>query len=234
VTPAPKRRYDHVAFDLDGTLVDSRADLAAATNHVLQSFALPAISPRSVYRLVGEGARRLVERALGPERTALVDQGVERFLSYYADHLLDQTTLYPGIAAALEALARAGVGLSVLSNKPAGMSRVILDGLGVTSCFVAIVGGDSLPTRKPDPEGLALLARVSRTPNDRLLLVGDSYVDVATAANGGVAFCGVAWGLDPEALRAARPSRVVESPAELVELVVGAQAGRGARASSSS
>jgi beta-phosphoglucomutase-like phosphatase (HAD superfamily) len=79
VTPARDRHYDHVAFDLDGTLVDSRADLAAATNHVLRSFALPEIPPRSVYRLVGEGARRLVERALGPAHTALIDQGVERF-----------------------------------------------------------------------------------------------------------------------------------------------------------
>jgi phosphoglycolate phosphatase len=234
VTSAPQRRFDHVAFDLDGTLIDSRADLAAATNHVLRSFSLPEIPPRSVYRLVGEGARRLVERALGPEHAADVDEGVARFLGYYAEHLLDHTSLYPGVADALAALAHAGVVLSVLSNKPAGMSRVVLDGLGVTSHFVAIVGGDSLPTRKPDPEGLRLLARLTHAALDRTLLVGDSRVDVATAANGGVAFCGVAWGLDPEALRAADPSRVVESPDELVALVLDDQSARGARASSSS
>jgi phosphoglycolate phosphatase len=234
VSPAAGRRYEHVAFDLDGTLVDSRADLAAATNHVLESFGLPAIPPHSVYRLVGEGARRLVARALGPARGALVDEGVGRFLAHYAHHLLDRTTLYPGIGDALDALARAGVVLSVLSNKPAGMSRVILDGLGVASRFVAIVGGDSLPTRKPDPAGLALLGRVSGTPRDRMLLVGDSTVDVATAANGSVAFCGVGWGLDPGALRAAEPSHVVESADELLAFVLGAQSVRGARPRSSS
>jgi phosphoglycolate phosphatase len=114
------------------------------------------------------------------------------------------------------------------------MSRVILDGLGVTSYFVAIVGGDSLPTRKPDPAGLALLARTSATPSARMLLVGDSGVDVATAANGGVDFCGVAWGLDPDGLRATGPARVVESPDELVVLVAGDHHTRGARARSSS
>lgn len=228
------RRYDHVAFDLDGTLVDSRADLAAATNHVLASFGLPLIAPETVHRFVGEGARRLVERALGPAHAARVDEGVARFLAYYADHLLDATTLYPGVVAALDALARAGVVLTVLSNKPAGMSRVVLEGLGVAGRFAAVVGGDSLPTRKPDPAGLALLGRVAGAPPGRTLLVGDSTVDLATAANAGVDFCGVAWGLDPATLRAAGPARMVASAAALVALVLAPQPERGAAATTSS
>jgi phosphoglycolate phosphatase len=223
-------RHPHVAFDLDGTLADTRADLAAATNHVLRSFGLPEIPPRSVYALVGEGARRLVERALGPAHADSVDEGVRRFLDYYAAHLLDATTLYPGVADALDALADAGVVLSVLSNKPEGLSCTLLDGLGVAGRFRAVVGGDSLPTRKPDPAGLASLARLTATPLEAMLLVGDSLVDVATAANAGSAFCGVAWGLDPDALRRARPPCVVETPAELVALVVDDQAPRGGRA----
>ena len=227
-------RYEHVAFDLDGTLADTRADLAAATNHVLRSFGLPEIPPRSVYRLVGEGARRLVERALGPERSDCVDEGVTRFLDYYTAHLLDSTTLYPGIAEALDALAAHGVALSVLSNKPESMSRTVLDGLGVMGRFGALVGGDSLPTRKPHPAGLESLRRLTATPPAAMLLVGDSPIDVATAANAGTDFCGVAWGLDPDGLRAAHPSRVIESPHALVALVVDGQAVRGARASSAS
>ncbi len=230
MTAAP-RRYGHVAFDLDGTLVDSRADLAAATNHVLVSFGLPAIPPRSVYRLVGEGARRLVERALGPERGALVDEGVRRFLNHYGAHLLDATTLYPGVADALDAFGHAGVACTVLSNKPEALCRAVLDGLGVTPRFVGVVGGDSLPTRKPDPAGLASLCRRTGAPATRTVLVGDSHVDVATAANAGVAFCGVAWGLDPAAMRAAGPARVVDTAAELVDLVLASQP---ARATSSS
>ena len=123
------RRYDHVAFDLDGTLVDSRADLAAATNHVLRSFGLEQIPPASVYALVGEGARRLVERALGPERAALADEGVRRFLTHYREHLLDATRPYDGVEEALGRLGEAGVVLSVLSNKPEGLSRALLGGI---------------------------------------------------------------------------------------------------------
>ncbi len=224
-------RYEHVAFDLDGTLADTRADLAAATNHVLRSFGLPEIPPRSVYALVGEGARRLVERALGPPRAHDVDEGVCRFLDYYAAHLLDATALYPGVANALDALAAAGVTLSVLSNKPEGLSRAVLDGLAVTRRFRAVIGGDSLPTRKPHPAGLVALARLTATPADAMLLVGDSPIDVATAANAAVDFCGVGWGLDPAALRATRPACVVETADALVALVVGTHAVRGGRAS---
>jgi phosphoglycolate phosphatase len=225
-------RHPHVAFDLDGTLADTRADLAAATNHVLRSFGMAEIPPRSVYALVGEGARRLVERALGPAYADRVDDGVARFLDYYAAHLLDATTLYPGVAEALDALAAHGVVLSILSNKPEGLSRAVLEGLGVTARFRAIIGGDSLPTRKPHPAGLASLCRLTGTPPDAMLLVGDSPIDVATAANAGTAFCGVGWGLDPDALRAAHPPCMVESPDALVALVADAQGFRGGRARS--
>jgi phosphoglycolate phosphatase len=227
-------RYAHVAFDLDGTLIDSRADLAAATNHVLRTFGLPEIPPQSVYALVGEGARRLVERALGPARAADVDEGVRRFLDFYGEHLLDATVLYPGVAAALATLDGAGIALTVCSNKPEGYSRRILEGLGVLTTFRALIGGDTLPTRKPDPTGMADLMRVTQTTPDATLLVGDSYVDVATAANAGVDFCGVAWGLDPERLRAARPAIVVESMDALVGIVRGDQSRRTGRASTAS
>lgn len=224
-------RYEHVAFDLDGTLVDTRADLAAATNHVRASFDLPPIPPHSVYRLVGEGARRLVERALGGSRATLVDEGVRRFLAFYGAHLLDRTVLYPGMHDALDALAEGGIRLSVLTNKPEGLSRTILDGLGVAPYFRGIVGGDSLPSRKPDPAGFRHLCQLAATPPERGLLVGDSPIDVATAANAGADFCGVAWGLDPDGLRAAGPPHVVESAPALVSFILDGQA-RGGRARS--
>jgi len=219
VTRPRPLRYEHVAFDLDGTLIDSRADLAAATNHVLASFALPSIALESVYELVGEGARRLVERALGPRHAGFVDEGVVRFLAYYEEHLLDATRPYPGVGEMLAALADAGATLSVLTNKPARFGRTILSGLGLASRFLDVVGGDTLPSRKPDPAGLDYLRGLTRTPRDRLLLVGDSPVDLATAVAAGSAFCGVGWGLVPAALRAANPERMIEAPDELVRLV---------------
>ena len=213
--------YEHVSFDLDGTLVDSRADLVAAVNHVLGSLGLPPEEPATLYRYVGDGARVLVERALGPPHADRVDAGVALFLDYYRVHLLDATRPYPGMAEALAALAERGVALSVLTNKPVALSRAIVDGLGLGSYFVDVVGGDSLPVRKPDPAGLELLRGRTGTERARMLLVGDSPIDVDTARNGGVGFCGVAWGIVPEALHAVRPARIVAHPSEIVALAFG-------------
>jgi phosphoglycolate phosphatase len=216
--------FAHVVFDLDGTLVDSRADLAAAVNHVLAELGLPVIPLATVERYVGEGARVLVERALGAERATLVPRGLELFMDYYGAHLLDATRPYPGVPEALAALADRGVVLSVLTNKPAVMSRAIVEGLGLGARFRAVLGGDSLPVRKPDPAGLDRLRQRTGTARERMLLVGDSPVDLRTAHAGRVAFCGVAWGLAPEALRAAGAERMIERPAELVPLVERGQA----------
>jgi phosphoglycolate phosphatase len=221
VSPRAPHSFEHVAFDLDGTLIDSRADLVAAVNHVLRSLGLAELPPPTLYRYVGEGARVLVERALGAEHQDRREAGVERFMAYYAEHLLDATRPYPGVERTLEDLAGRGVALSVLTNKPEAMSRAILQGLGLASRFVGILGGDSLPVRKPDPAGLEWLRARTATPRERVLLVGDSEIDLRTARAGGVAFCGVAWGLVPEALRAASPEHIIERPHELLALVSG-------------
>jgi phosphoglycolate phosphatase len=211
--------FAHVAFDLDGTLVDSRADLAAATNHVRRSFDLPPLEPTTVYGLVGDGARALVERALGPVAPAQLEEGVRRFLAFYGEHLLDATRPYPGIEGVLRALHARGVFLSVLTNKPEGLSRAILEGLGLTRWLEAVVGGDSLPTRKPDPAGVGALRARSGTSAEAFLLVGDSPVDFETAVRAGVGFCGVTWGLVPPRLRACGPRVLIDDAAALLPLV---------------
>jgi len=211
--------YRHVAFDLDVTLIDSRADIAAGVNHVLRSFDLAEIDVATVSQYVGEGARVLIERALGPARQALVERGFERFVVYYDRHLLDATRPYPGIPEALAALADDGVALSVLTNKPVAMTRSILAGLGLAPRFVAVLGGDSLPVRKPDPTGLAQLRALTATPREQMLLVGDSDIDVRTARAAHVAFCGVTWGFGSEAVRAADAAHLIDHPEELVALV---------------
>ena len=217
--PGLRPRYQHLVFDLDGTLVDSRADLLAAVNHVLRALGLPELLPRTLYGYVGDGARVLIERALGPAHADRVPEGLAAFMKYYGAHLLDATRAYPGIVEALDALRTRGIALSVLTNKPVAMSRAILEGLGLADRFIEVVGGDSLPVRKPDPAGIEHLRRRSGTTLARTLLVGDSPVDALTARAAGIAFSGVGWGLAPEALRAAGVERIVESPAELVALV---------------
>jgi phosphoglycolate phosphatase len=214
-----------VVFDLDGTLIDSLADLTAAVNHVLRGSALPELPPEVVASYVGEGARLLVQRALGAAHRDRLDEGLQQFMAYYAAHLLDRTRPYRGVPEMLAALATSGVTLAVLSNKPESMSRAILDGVGLSSRFVAVLGGDSLPARKPDPAGVKHLCALTGMDPARVLVVGDSPVDLRTAQAAGVAFCGVAWGFAADALRAAAPGRLIEDPRELPAIVAGTSPG---------
>jgi phosphoglycolate phosphatase len=197
-----------LVFDLDGTLIDSRRDITTAINRMRAELGLPAIPLADVVTMVGEGARLLVERALGPGFTPdQVDQALVRYLGSYGEVCLDETVTYPGIVEMLEALAPR-YPLALLSNKGEAFSRRILDGLGLTRFFAEIVGGDSLPTRKPDPAGLHLLAERLGVPLERLLLVGDTWIDAETAHNAGCAFALVEWGFP-------RPPKLGEVKADL-------------------
>ena len=198
------RPIEHVIFDLDGTLVDSRADLSNAVNYVRRQYGLAALEPATLYRYVGDGARALIERAMGPEHRSSWDGATEQFLLHYREHLLDATCLYPGVGGVLQAIGRARMAMSVLTNKPEALSRRILNGLDVDSWFVDVVGGDRLPVRKPAPAGALHLLQLTDTPPQRAVIVGDSPVDAATARASGTSFCGVTWGFNPSALIAER------------------------------
>ncbi len=177
-------------FDLDGTLIDSLDDLATSVNHALASVGLPPRRREEIRSFVGEGARRLVERAVGA-RQDLLEPALAAWRVHYEAHCLDRTRAYPGIP---EALAGARLPLAVLTNKPGPMARRILAGLGLDARLVGVIGGDEAP-RKPDPTGArALLARAGATPEESVL-VGDSRVDAATARAAGLRFVGVTWGL---------------------------------------
>ncbi len=208
-----------LVFDLDGTLVDSSRDLAAATNAALQRLE-PGLAPiplEAVVRFIGEGARVLIERALRHTGLALsADQVLPVFLECYGERLLDTTRLYPGIPEALEALRETT--LAVLTNKPGAFSRTILEGLGVAPRFARIFGPDDVPARKPDPAGLLHLLRELGSEPDAAWMIGDSATDVKTARAAGVRVAGVAWGLDPIGLRGARPDRLFAAARELASL----------------
>jgi len=215
----PMPRFAHLIFDLDGTLVDTKADLAAATNHMLLCLALPQLSIAQVADYVGHGVRVLVERALGPSHTHLVSHGLPLFLEYYDAHLLDHTRPYRGIEQLLAAAQARGVTLSVLTNKPAALSRAIVTGLDLAPYFREIVGGDTLPTKKPDPGGVTYLQRLTGIALPDTLLIGDSQVDCETGRAAGVATCGVTWGFDADGLASLPPQFVVGTPEELSSLV---------------
>jgi len=217
-----------IVFDLDGTLVDSSRDIAAALNAALQRLApgTPPLPLARVLDFVGEGARLLVERALAHAGLALApDDVLPVYLDCYRERLLDSTRLYPGVTESLEALGARGVALAVLSNKPGELSRAILDGLGVASRFARVWGAGDVAARKPDPAGLLALLEELAVAAGEAWLVGDSATDVRTGRAAGVRVAGVSWGFHPAALRAAGPDRVLEDPAQLVAL--GAERGAG-------
>jgi phosphoglycolate phosphatase len=186
-------------WDLDGTLVDSKLDLCLAVNHALRAVGLPERTLDEVAGFVGEGAVKLVERAVAP-RLDLTRPALDAWWEHYEAHLLDHTVLFPGLA---DLLARAPFAMAVHTNKPGRLARRILEGLGVAARFAEVVGGDEA-ARKPAPDGTrGILARRGVAAADAVL-VGDSLVDLETARAVPLRFVPVAWGLvDPARLAAA-------------------------------
>jgi len=220
---------DLVIFDLDGTLADTKLDLANAVNAARRKLRLPDLDNEVIYRYVGDGARMLVRRALGPGFSEEdVDRALEHFSRHYRDHLLDNTRLYPGVKESLERLKAHGVRMAVLTNKPVSFAEGVLQGLGVSDYFFRVLGGDSMEEKKPDPAGVALLPREAGVPAERALLVGDSSVDVLTARNAGIAVCGVTYGLQPESLASEVPDILVERMEDLADMVLADRGKKGA------
>lgn len=210
-------------FDLDGTLVDSRLDLARAVNRMREELGLEPLTTAAVLGMVGQGARNLVRRALGgaPEE-ALLDRALALFLARYEPICTEETEPYPGIPELLEVEHRRRP-LALLTNKPERPARRILDHFGWLDRFGAVVCGDTLGVRKPDPGGLLEIGRRLETEPGRLVLIGDSEIDAATAAAAGAPFLFAEWGFagreERERLirapRAGRPDQVAERLARL-------------------
>ena len=217
--PVPRDAIRLILFDLDGTLVDSRLDLANSVNGMLRHFGRPELPVEVIASYIGDGAPMLVRRALGdPDDQDFFNQALEFFILYYRAHKLDTTVLYRGIVEALRAM-RNGNGferrMAVLSNKPVNPSRGIVDALGLAEYFVQVYGGNSFPTKKPDPLGALTLARENGVTPGETLIVGDSGIDVLTARNAGMWSCGVKYGFAPHSLDEAPPDVLVDAPHEL-------------------
>jgi phosphoglycolate phosphatase len=189
-------------FDLDGTLVDSVADLSAALNRLMQSRTLPGFSESETATMVGDGAAVLIERAFAarsrtPDPAALPD-----FLADYGANFAVQTRLYPGVAATLRALVADGWRLAVCTNKPEAPARSLLAALGIGQMFAAIGGGDSFPVRKPDPAHLLATLAAAGGCAQRAVVAGDHANDVAAAHGAGIPCIFAMWGYGPAAMAA--------------------------------
>ncbi len=209
--------FDLIIFDLDGTLVDSRADLAAATNRALRDLGLPSRPVEEIVGFVGDGLLKLLERALGgPDR---VEEARPRFEHHYRAGLLDRTLPYPGIDNLVRALARDRV-LSVASNKPGPMARDLVAGLGWSSCMPQVVGGGDVAALKPAPDMVEHLWERTGCRRDRTVLVGDMEVDFELARIVGIPFVGVVWGFaGAERLRGAGVDRIATTADDLADFL---------------
>jgi phosphoglycolate phosphatase len=212
---------DLLIFDLDGTLIDSRLDLANSVNAARAHLGLPSLQNERVYSYVGNGAPALIRRAMGDDASVQdVDAALEFFLSHYREHALEHTTLYPGVREAVERLSQAGKKLAVLTNKPVKISRTIINGLGLGDKFFQVYGGNSFEFKKPNPIGVEALVNEAGTARDRTMMVGDSSVDISTARNAGIMSCGVTYGFQPETLAEAAPDLLVDRMEELADWVL--------------
>lgn len=182
-----------VAFDLDGTLVDSRRDLAESANQMVVELGGQPLAQETVVGMVGEGASVLVRRALAEAALPDSPAALGRFLEIYDARLLQSTVVYPGVREAVES-ARRSARTAVLTNKPLRHTERLLDGLGVRQLFDDVVGGDGPHPRKPSPDGLRALMAAAGATGATTLMVGDSLVDYETARNAGTTCCLVAWG----------------------------------------
>jgi phosphoglycolate phosphatase len=180
-------RRKTLVFDLDGTLVDSAPDIAAAVNALFAELSLPELEVALIRRMIGDGAPVLLERALAHvgARHAAADL-MPRFSIHYGENAVRLTTVYPAVVETLTHLRGLGCHLGVCTNKPIGPTRSVLAALGLDALIEAVVGGDSLPQRKPAPEPLlAVIRALDGTPGDAVL-IGDSAVDLACAEAAGV------------------------------------------------
>jgi phosphoglycolate phosphatase len=217
-----------LVFDLDGTLVDSQIDLANSINATLTHYGKPELPPKTIATYIGDGASTLVRRALAhahlihsepdPHDDAFIDEALAWFIAFYRIHKLDYTYVYPGVLEALTSIRgrHPALPMAVLTNKPIMPSRAICKHFGLDRFFFQIYGGNSFPTKKPDPEGLLALiheASALATPPiqpEEAVMIGDSHVDIATARACGARTLGCTFGLSPATLAAAAPDLSVD------------------------
>jgi phosphoglycolate phosphatase len=218
-----------LVFDLDGTLIDSSTDLCHSVNAALVHVGKQPLPNGIIAGYIGDGAAMLVRRALGdpgdidsapssqPASEGLFERAFHFFLSYYHLHKLDHTTVYPGVLESLHDLRarHPEILMAVLTNKPVNPSRAICAALGLAPFFFQNYGGNSFPTKKPDPEGLLTLISeasgrrgVALHPAD-VVMIGDSDVDVLTARRCGARSVGCTYGLAPHSLTLVEPDLLV-------------------------
>lgn len=205
-----------IIFDLDGTLIDSKADIATSVNHALAQENFPTLDQQTIESFVGRGMMHLIRDALGEPSEEQAQKVGQNFWSHYMEHLLDQTYMYPGVVEFLEQFP--DIEKAVVTNKPYAFSKKILEGLKINHHFRWLIGGDSLPHQKPSSKMLdPIFKDLGKKPHS--LMVGDSQIDVDCGKGAGILTCGVTYGFrDKEELIACKPDYLISEFSELAGL----------------
>lgn len=209
-----------VLFDLDGTLIDSKKDIAAAANAARVHFGMPALPLEVVTGYIGWGIEHLNRKSLETEDPAKLAEGLEVLKAYYRDHCVDQTVIFPGAIELLDFLKGRGIGMGLVSNKPHEFTLITMEKLGLSPYFKAILGADAVPNKKPHPEPLlAALAKIGAKPSEAVM-IGDSPVDIQAARAAGMLVGIVSHGfVAKEYLSASDPDWLVDSLADFRDIL---------------
>jgi len=203
-----------IIFDLDGTLVDSAPDLAAALNHVLRQAGRPEIAAAHVGYLIGDGARAMIIKGFSASGTVPDETGTEailqEFLSYYQQNITRYTTIFPEALNVIKRLVTMGIPLGLCTNKALGFARKLVTEIGLAPYFTVMTGGDSFDYQKPDPRHLIGTLDMMNCPRERAVMIGDTANDIIAAQKAGVAVIGVSFGYSTTPVTAFRPTVVID------------------------
>jgi phosphoglycolate phosphatase len=214
-----RERFRAVVFDLDGTLIETAPDLTDALNHTLALAGRPAVAELAVRQMVGDGARKLLERGLAATGPAPNDAEMDRwhgeFLTYYRANVAARSHPFPGAVDLMHELRAAGLKTAVCTNKPVDLSRKLFDDLEISHLFDAVIGGDSLPVRKPDPGHILGTLEAVGAGAAEAVMIGDSMNDVAAARNAGIPVIAVSFGYTTTPARELGADAVIDRLSEL-------------------
>lgn len=212
-----------IVFDLDGTLVETAPDLIRATNHVMALAGLEAVPPADIRPSISFGGRAMIVKALELRGARLaeaeIDRLLEHFLAHYAANIAVESHAFPGLEAALDALAARGARLAVCTNKREGMSRLLLGALGLSERFQAIAGRDTFPVHKPHPDHLTGAVRLAGGNPTLAVMIGDSDTDIKTARAAGLPVIGVPFGYTDTPIGELGPDAVVAHYDHLLDAI---------------
>lgn len=213
-----KIHVDLMIFDLDGTLIESKWDIAQSVNFTLVELGLPERPTEEVFGFVGDGVKRLLRLAVGEGNQAKFDEALKIFRGHYLEHCLDRTSFYPGIEPMLQHFIHKDK--AIATNKSIEYTRVILNGLGPQH-FRYMVGGDNGFGLKPEPGMLLHIMEKAGASKERTVLVGDSTNDINGGHNAGIRVCAVGYGMGNRAkMEACQPDWFIEKPEQLMEIFI--------------